>query len=128
MFNEMSHRKVTESHLKREACLYIRQSSMKQVLDNHESTLRQYNFKEEAIRLGWKAEQVVIIDTDQGHSGAAKVNRDGFRELVSQVSMGKAGIVMGLEVSRLARNNADWHNLLELCAFSDTLIYVMSIV
>jgi len=122
MFNEMSHRKVTESHLKREACLYIRQSSMKQVLDNHESTLRQYNFKEEAIRLGWKAEQVVIIDTDQGHSGAAKTNRDGFRELVSQVSMGKAGIVMGLEVSRLARNNADWHNLLELCAFSNTLI------
>jgi DNA invertase Pin-like site-specific DNA recombinase len=122
MFDEMSHRKVTASHLKREACLYIRQSSMKQVLDNHESTLRQYDFKKEAIRLGWRAEQVVVIDNDQGHSGAQKSNRDGFRDLVSQVSMGKAGIVMGLEVSRLARNNADWHNLLELCAFSDTLI------
>ena len=122
MYNEMNHRKVTPEHLKKEACLYIRQSSLKQVIDNHESTLRQYNFKEEAVRLGWKIEQVKVIDCDQGHSGSAKADRDGFQELVAQVSLCKVGMVMGLEVSRLARNNADWHNLLELCAFSNTLI------
>jgi len=122
MYNQANQNKVRAEHLKRDAYLYIRQSSMKQVIENHESTLRQYELRHRAIALGWKSEQIKIIDCDQGHSGSRKVDRDGFKELVAQVSMGNAGIVMGLEVSRLARNNADWHNLLELCSFSGTLI------
>ena len=114
--------KVTASHLRRDAYLYIRQSTIKQVLFNTESTLRQYDLRGRAIALGWTAEQIVVIDTDQGQSGASATDRDGFQRLVADVSMGRAGIVLGLEVSRLARNNADWHRLLEISALSDTLI------
>ncbi|MHC4933629.1 MAG: recombinase family protein, partial [Planctomycetota bacterium] len=113
---------VQPHHLERNAYLYIRQSSMRQVLENIESTKRQYALRGRAISLGWRADQIIVIDSDQGESGASAAWREGFQRLVTEVGMGQAGIVMGLEVSRLARNNADWHRLLEICALSDTLI------
>src|ERR1700735_232473 len=114
--------KVQAHHLERGAYLYIRQSSMRQVIENVESTKRQYGLRGRAIGLGWRDDQVIVIDSDQGESGASASWREGFQHLVSDVGMGRAGIVMGLEVSRLARNNADWHRLLEICALADTLI------
>jgi DNA invertase Pin-like site-specific DNA recombinase len=114
--------KVQPHHLERNAYLYIRQSSMRQVLENVESTKRQYALRGRANALGWRDEQIIIIDNDQGESGASASWREGFQRLVTDVGMGHAGIVMGLEVSRLARNNADWHRLLEICALADTLI------
>ena len=95
-------RKVTADHLAREAYLYVRQSSLKQVLGNRESARRQYDLQRRARDLGWPSEQIVVIDTDQGRSGADS-DREGFQRLVTQVSMGRVGIVLGLEVSRLAR-------------------------
>jgi len=114
--------KVQPHHLERGAYLYIRQSSMRQVIENVESTKRQYALRGRAIALGWRDDQIVVIDSDQGESGASAAWRQGFQHLVTDVGMGHAGIVMGLEVSRLARNNADWHHLLEICALADTLI------
>ena len=114
--------KVTGAHLARTAYLYVRQSTLRQVLTNTESATRQYALRQKAIALGWKAEHIVTIDTDQGQSGASATDREGFQRLVAEVGMGRAGIVLGLEVSRLARNNADWHRLLEICAMSATLI------
>jgi len=114
--------KVQPHHLERGAYLYIRQSSMRQVIENVESTKRQYALRGRAIALGWHDEQIVVIDNDQGESGASASWREGFQRLVTEVGMGRAGIVMGLEVSRLARNNADWHRLLEICALTNTLI------
>ncbi|MGH7122094.1 MAG: recombinase family protein [Acetobacteraceae bacterium] len=114
--------KVQSHHLERSAYLYIRQSSMRQVMENVESTKRQYDLRGRAIGLGWRDDQINVIDSDQGESGASASWREGFQHLVSDVGMGRAGIVMGLEVSRLARNNADWHRLLEICALADTLI------
>src|SRR5205807_4660788 len=104
------------------AYLYVRQSSLKQVLHNTESAIRQYDLRGKAISLGWAADQVTVIDIDQGHSGASSADREGFQHLVAEVSLGRAGIVLGLECSRLARNSADWHQLLELCAMTGTLI------
>jgi DNA invertase Pin-like site-specific DNA recombinase len=115
-------RKVQSHHLTRDAYLYIRQSSMKQVLENVESTKRQYALRARATALGWADDRIVVIDSDQGESGASAAWREGFRQLVTDVGLGRAGIVMGLEVSRLARNNADWHRLLEICALANTLI------
>ena len=100
----------------------MRQSTLKQVLNNTESTARQYALRQRAAALGWPAAQIITIDTDQGHSGATATDREGFQHLVAEVGMGRAGIVLGLEVSRLARNNADWHRLLEICALASTLI------
>jgi len=114
--------KVTASHLDRKAFLYVRQSTPRQVLENTESTKRQYALRQRAVALGWSEARVVVIDSDQGMSGASAVDREGFQKLVAEVSMGHAGIVMGLEVSRLARNSTDWHRLLEICAFTHTLI------
>jgi len=114
--------KVTASHLARTAFLYVRQSTVRQVLTNTESTVRQYALRQRAVALGWPVDQIVTIDCDQGHSGASATDREGFQQLVAEVGMGRAGIVLGLEVSRLARNNADWHRLLEICGLSDTLI------
>ena len=114
--------KVQSHHLQRDAYLYIRQSSMRQVMENIESTKRQYALRARAIALGWPDDRVIVIDCDQGESGASAAWREGFRRLVTEVGLGRAGIVMGLEVSRLARNNADWHRLLEICALADTLI------
>ena len=114
--------KVTAGHLTRSAYLYVRQSTLRQVLTNTESTARQYALRQKAIALGWPSDQVITIDSDQGQSGASAADREGFQRLVAEVGMGRAGIVLGLEVSRLARNNADWHRLLEICALSGTLI------
>ncbi|HXZ15645.1 MAG TPA: recombinase family protein, partial [Roseiarcus sp.] len=114
--------KVQPRHLERRAYLYIRQSSMRQVIENVESTRRQYALRGRATALGWRDEQIVVIDDDQGESGASASWREGFQRLVNDVGLGRAGIVMGLEVPRLARNNADWHRLLEICALADTLI------
>ncbi|HEY7143189.1 MAG TPA: recombinase family protein, partial [Streptosporangiaceae bacterium] len=86
------------------------------------STKRQYALRSRATALGWSDDRIVVIDSDQGESGASAAWREGFRRLVTDVGLGRAGIVMGLEVSRLARNNADWHRLLEICALTDTLI------
>ncbi|WP_406500128.1 recombinase family protein [Streptomyces sp. NBC_00846] len=114
--------KVTREHLQRDAYLYIRQSTLKQVINNTESTQRQYALRSRAIALGWDHSQIIVIDTDQGQSGASTEGRDGFQRLVAEVGMRHAGIVLGLEVSRLARNNTDWHRLLEICALTGTLI------
>jgi DNA invertase Pin-like site-specific DNA recombinase len=114
--------KVTAAHLSRQALLYIRQSSLKQVIHNTESAIRQYDLRGKAISLGWAADQITVIDIDQGHSGASAADREGFQQLVAEVSLGRAGIVLGLECSRLARNSADWHQLLELCGMTGTLI------
>ncbi|MGH8524216.1 MAG: recombinase family protein, partial [Gammaproteobacteria bacterium] len=117
-----SSQKITAAHLKRDAFLYVRQSSLRQVVENTESTQRQYALRERAVALGWPIERIHVIDSDLGRSGAQAVDRDGFQRLVSEVAMGHAGIVLGLEVSRLARNNADWHRLLEISALAGTLI------
>ena len=120
--NTETHQKITATHLKRNAYLYVRQSTMRQVVENTESTQRQYALRQRAIALGWRQDQIIVIDSDLGQSGASAVDREGFQKLVGETGMGRAGIVLGLEVSRLARNSADWHRLLEICALTDTLI------
>ena len=114
--------KVTAARLRRDAYLYIRQSTLYQVANNTESTARQYDLRGRAVALGWPADRIHVIDIDQGHSGASSADREGFQHLVAEVSLGRAGIILGLECSRLARNNADWHRLLQICAHNDTLI------
>jgi DNA invertase Pin-like site-specific DNA recombinase len=116
-----SHHKISATHLARQAYLYVRQSTLRQVLENTESTKRQYALRERAVALGWQPEQVVVIDSDLGQSGADS-DRVGFQRLVAAVGMGEVGVVLGLEVSRLARNSSDWHRLLEICALANTLI------
>ena len=115
------HQKVAASHLSRDAYLYVRQSTQRQVFEHGESTRRQYALRERAVALGWPSDSIVVIDSDLGLSGADR-DREGFQHLVAEVGMGRAGIVLGLEVSRLARNSTDWHRLLEICALSETLI------
>jgi DNA invertase Pin-like site-specific DNA recombinase len=122
MSNNNPHQKVRADHLKRDAYLYIRQSSLQQVFHNTESTQRQYALRQRAVALGWPNERVIVIDSDLGQSGASATDREGFQKLVAEVGMGHAGIVLGLEVSRLARNCTDWHRLLEICGLTDTLI------
>lgn len=119
--SEQENSKITSKHLERNAYLYVRQSTLRQVIENSESTKRQYGLKQRALNLGWRNEQICVIDNDLGESGAS-TQRDGFKTLVSEVGLGHAGIVMGLEVSRLARNSTDWHRLLEICALTQTLI------
>jgi len=117
--NSTIEQKVETAHLQRDAYVYVRQSTMRQVVEHTESTKRQYDLKQRAIALGWPSERIVLIDEDLGVSGA-KEGREGFGRLVSEVGMGKAGIVCSLEVSRFARNSSDWHRLLELCATYST--------
>jgi DNA invertase Pin-like site-specific DNA recombinase/predicted DNA-binding transcriptional regulator AlpA len=114
--------KVKLNHTRRVAFVYIRQSSPQQVENNRESTARQYALVERACELGWSREQVLIIDEDLGLSGSGSVVRSGFARMTAEVALGHVGIVLGLEVSRLARNNADWYHLLDLCGMTDTLI------
>lgn len=102
--NQETHQKVTSAHLKRNAYLYIRQSTPRQVIDNCESTKRQYALRQRAVALGWPEDHIIVIDHDLGQSGASAADREGFQQLVTEVSLGRAGIVLGLEVSRLARN------------------------
>jgi DNA invertase Pin-like site-specific DNA recombinase len=116
------YQKVTASHLARDAFLYVRQSTLRQVFENTESTKRQYALRDRAVSLGWPMERIHVIDSDLGLSGASAQARDGFQHLMSELANGHAGIVLGLEVSRLARNNADWHRLLEVAALTATLI------
>jgi DNA invertase Pin-like site-specific DNA recombinase len=114
--------KIKAPHLQRAAYVYIRQSTPGQVEHNRESTARQYALVERACQLGWPKQQVVVIDEDLGLSGSTTDKRSGFARLTSEVALAHVGIVLGLEVSRLARNNADWYRLLELCGVTDTLI------
>jgi DNA invertase Pin-like site-specific DNA recombinase len=114
--------KIKPAHTQRAAFIYIRQSSPSQVEHNRESTARQYALADRAGQLGWSKEQVVVIDEDLGLSGSSTDKRSGFARLTSEVALAHVGIVLGLEVSRLARNNADWYRLLELCGITDTLI------
>lgn len=114
--------KVTADHLQRLAIVYVRQSTPQQVLEHRESTARQYALAQRAVMLGWSRERVEVIDEDQGQSGAASAARHGFQRLLSQVSDDAVGIVLGLEMSRLARSGKDWHALLELCAIYRTLL------
>jgi len=114
--------KINASHLRRRAFVYLRQSSAAQVEHNRESTKRQYALASRATELGWSCQQVTVIDEDLGLSGSGAVERSGFARLAAEVGLGHVGIVLGLEVSRLARNNADWYRLLDLCGLTDTLI------
>jgi DNA invertase Pin-like site-specific DNA recombinase len=113
---------VTADHLRRDPYLYVRQSTLYQVANNTESTRRQYDLRSRAVALGWPAERVHVIDIDQGQSGASAADRAGFQHLVAEVSLGRAGIVLGLECSRLARDNADFQQLVKICALNGTLI------
>ncbi len=114
--------KIKTSHLQRAAYVYVRQSTPGQVEHNRESTVRQYALADRACQLGWSQEQIVTIDEDLGLSGSSTDKRSGFARLTSEVALAHVGIVLGLEASRLARNNADWYRLLELCGVTDTLI------
>ena len=118
----MSDRKITISHLRRVAVVYVRQSTLAQVQRNTESTARQYDLVARAVELGWPRQAVRVIDDDLGVSGASTTGRSGFAELAAQVGLGQVGIVLSLECSRLARNNADWYRLLDLAGMADTLI------
>jgi len=114
--------KVKPAHTHRAAVVYVRQSSASQVEHHRESTERQYALVHRAIELGWHREQVIIVDEDQGLSGSGIAKRAGFAQMAADVALAKVGLVLGLEVSRLARNNADWYRLLDLCGMTDTLI------
>jgi DNA invertase Pin-like site-specific DNA recombinase len=114
--------KITAHHLARHAIVYLRQSSAAQVAHNRESTERQYALAGKARDLGWSDERIIVIDEDLGLSGAGVVTRSGFMRLTSEVALGRVGLVLGLEVSRLARNNAEWHRLIDLAGLADTLI------
>jgi DNA invertase Pin-like site-specific DNA recombinase len=118
----VSELKIGPSHLRRDAYVYVRQSTITQVREHTESLQRQYELVERAAALGWLAHQVVVIDQDLGRSGADASAREGFKGLVADVGLGKVGLILGIEVSRLARNNADWYQLLDLCALTDTLL------
>jgi len=114
--------KITDEHLQRSAIVYVRQSTPQQVLEHRESTARQYALKDRAVALGWPAAAVEVIDEDQGHSGSSAEGRSGFQRLLAEVSSDRVGLILGLEMSRLARSCKDWHALLELCAIYHTLL------
>ncbi len=114
--------KIQAGHLERQAVVYVRQSSPQQVLRNRESGINQRALRERLVELGWPKNRVLVIDEDQGLSGKHSAGRDGFQNLTADVALGKIGIIMGYEVSRVARNCADWYRLLELGAIFDTLI------
>ena len=116
------HGKVTEAHLRRRVVVYVRQSTLGQVERNVESAARQYALAERAVELGWPAGSVTVVDGDTGRSGSTAEGRFGFKELVAEVGLGHVGLVLALEVSRFARSSADWHQLLDLCALTGTLI------
>ncbi len=124
LMNIEAHQKIAAVHLSRLAYLYVRQSTLRQVLENTGSTHRQYALRERAVALGWPPDWIVVIDSDLGQSGASAADREGFQPFSAwcRSSLGRVGIVLGHEVSRLARNSTDWHRLLELCALADTLI------
>jgi len=118
----MTSTKIQSTHCDRMAFVYVRQSTPLQVIENRESTERQYHLRERAIELGWPPSRVEVIDEDQGRSGSTAAHRTGFQRLAAEVVLGKVGIVLMLEASRLARNNSDWYRLIEICGVSGTLI------
>jgi DNA invertase Pin-like site-specific DNA recombinase len=114
--------KLRNEHLIRPALVYVRQSSLMQVRDNTASTTRQYQLAKRAQDLGWPEHLVVVLDQDQGRSGASSIGRDGFEYLIAEVGLGRAGAVLCFEASRLARSSSDWYRLIEICALTDTLV------
>ena len=114
--------KVTQTHLQHAAILYVRQSTSAQLRDHQESTQRQYQLVHRLEGLGWPGEQIIVIDDDLGISGSGSQQRPGFQRLLTLVTQQKVGIVLGLEMSRLARNSKDWHDLFEVCAIYGVLI------
>jgi DNA invertase Pin-like site-specific DNA recombinase len=122
MLTTLTPTKLRNEHLTRPALVYVRQSTLIQVRDNTASTTRQYQLAKRAQDLGWPEPLVVVIDQDQGRSGAANIGRDGFEYLIAEVGLGRAGAVLCLEASRLARSSSDWYRLIEICALTDTLV------
>jgi len=120
--NETTKGKVTSNHLSRRVCVYVRQSTASQVELNRESTQRQYALVDRAVALGWPREQVEVVDSDLGTSGAGHAQREGFTHMTAETALGNIGLILSIEVSRVARNNSDWYRLLDLCAMTDTLI------
>jgi DNA invertase Pin-like site-specific DNA recombinase len=116
------HSKITAAHQQRRACVYVRQSSVFQVLHHRESPERQYHLRERALQLGWAPGAITIIDEAQGQSATSAEHRQGFQRLVAEVAAGEGGLVLMLEASRLARSGADWHRRIELCSLAQTLI------
>ena len=114
--------KLQDHHLDRSAYVYVRQSSPHQVLENTESTARQYALVHQAVQLGWAGDHVEVIDEDQGRSGTTAEGRFGFQRLLAEVSLNHVGIILGTEMSRIARSNKDWHQLIEVCAIFRTLL------
>jgi DNA invertase Pin-like site-specific DNA recombinase len=114
--------KISEAHRRRRAVVYVRQSTLAQVERNTESAARQYALRQRAVELGWPESAVSVVDEDTGRSGASREGRMGFKELVAEVGLGQVGLILALETSRLARSSADWHQLLDLCALTRTLI------
>ena len=112
--------KIQDRHLERLAIVYVRQSSPHQVMEHPESRARQYALADHAVTLGWSKERVVVIDEDQGQSGQSAEQRTGFQRLLAEVTLDHVGLVLGLEMSRLARSSKDWHHLLEWCALCGT--------
>lgn len=117
-----SREKIRSVHTSRSAFVYLRQSSPGQVVRNRESTDRQYNLVQRALELGWTREQITVIDEDLGVTGSGTVERSGFAHLTAEVALGRVGLVLALEVSRVARNNSEWYRLLDLCGLTDTVI------
>jgi DNA invertase Pin-like site-specific DNA recombinase len=114
--------KVQGHHRDHLAIVYVRQSTLRQREHHQESTRLQYALVERALQLGWPRERVEVIDDDLGRSGASAADRPGFQRLVAEVGLGHVGLVLGIEMSRLARSCRDWYQLLEICALSETLL------
>jgi DNA invertase Pin-like site-specific DNA recombinase len=114
--------KIRTDHLRRQAAVYVRQSTAQQVRGNRESTVRQYALADRAKVLGWPADAVQTIDDDQGRSGSRSDHRDGFKALLAEIAAGQVGVVLALEASRLARSSVDWHRLVEICVVTKTLL------
>src|SRR5262249_14711533 len=114
--------KIRDGHRQRKAIVYIRQSTPQQVLEHRESADRQYALVQRAALLGWPKDRIEVVDEDQGRSGQSAEGRLGFQYLLAEISLDHVGLILGLEMSRLARSNKDWHQLLELCAILRTLL------
>ncbi|MET7729679.1 recombinase family protein [Streptomyces mirabilis] len=114
--------KIDDRHLQRLAVIYVRQSTRQQLVDHQESTRLQYALVDRAVALGWQADRVLVIDEDLGRSGASAVARTGFQRLVTEIGLDHVGLVLGIEMSRLARSGKDWYQLIELCALSGAVL------
>jgi DNA invertase Pin-like site-specific DNA recombinase len=114
--------KIQSHHHQKMAYVYLRQSTMGQVRHHQESTARQYALKDRALKLGWQSDQIRVLDRDLGFSGTQSSNREDFKTLVADVSLGKVGAVFALEASRLSRSCSDWHRMLEICALTGALL------